>query len=62
MTDQAQEPEHRRPNVLAILAACIFGLVLGIMGMRSYMASGWADDSELTATVPSSYSAPVEGE
>ena len=34
---EAHEHYHpRRPNTFAIVAACICGLVLGIMGMRSY--------------------------
>jgi len=38
MSDLSHEAEHhRRPNKFIVLAACIFGLVLGIVGMRTYM-------------------------
>ena len=38
MSDLSHEVEHhRRPNKVIVLAACIFGLMLGIMGMRTYM-------------------------
>jgi hypothetical protein len=38
MSDGSHEAEHhRRPNKFIVLLACIFGLALGVMGMRTYM-------------------------
>ena len=50
---EAREHYHpRRPNTFAIVAACIFGLVLGIMGMRSYMERAHSyDEPPTTASV-----------
>jgi hypothetical protein len=52
MSEAHDHYQPRRPNAFAIIAACICGLVLGIMGMRSYMERAHSyEDPPATASV-----------
>jgi hypothetical protein len=50
MSEQGRD--HPRLNLLAIIAACLFGAVVGIIGMKSFMASEWMNEPASELVVP----------